>query len=234
MLFEKLNNIFRGFGTLLFPPYCYACERSLAAGESLICTYCRVRLPYTDIPHKEPDAVLKHRFSGEINLKHALAYLYFKRSGRVQRLLHALKYQGIQEIGLVLGQWYGQTLAENGFQAAFDQILPVPLHAAKRRQRGYNQSESFALGLSQALQVPVSNQVLTRQVNTSSQTHKTRAERWQNVAHVFQVSQRTCIQDQRLLLVDDVLTTGATLEAGALTLLQAGCREVSIGVIAAA
>ena len=107
-MLARLNNIFRGFGTLLFPPYCYACERSLAVGESLICTYCRIRLPYTDIPHLEPDAVLKHRFSGEINLKYALAYLYFKRSGRVQRLLHALKYQGVQEIGLLLGQWYGR------------------------------------------------------------------------------------------------------------------------------
>jgi ComF family protein len=234
MMLKKLNNIFHGFGTLLFPPYCYACERSLARGEDMICTYCRIRLPYTDIPHKETDTLLKHRFSGELDLKYALAFLYFKRAGRVQRLLHALKYQGVQEIGLVLGRWYGETLGENGFQQAFDHILPVPLHAAKKRQRGYNQSESFARGLSQALQVPVACQVLSRQVNTATQTHKSRAERWQNVAHVFQVSQPALIRDQRLLLVDDVLTTGATLEAGALTLLKAGCREVSIGVIAAA
>lgn len=233
-MLRSLNNIFRGFGALLFPPYCYACDRSLAAGETLICTYCRIRLPYTDIPNKETDTVLKHRFSGEINLKHALAYLYFKRSGRVQRLLHALKYQGVEEIGQMLGQWYGQTLRENNFQAAFDQILPLPLHAAKQRQRGYNQSESFARGLSLALEIPLANQVLTRRVNTSSQTHKSRAERWQNVAQVFHVSQPAVIENQRLLLVDDVLTTGATLEAGALTLVKAGCREVSIGVIAAA
>jgi ComF family protein len=219
---------------LLFPPYCYACERALASGESLICTYCRIRLPYTDIPHKEPDAALKHRFSGQVRLQHALAYLYFKRSGRVQRLLHALKYQGAQEIGLLLGQWYGEILREHGFQTAFDQILPVPLHVAKKRQRGYNQSESFARGLGQALQVPVSDQVLSRQVDTSSQTHKTRAERWQNVEHVFRVTRPALLQGQRVLLVDDVLTTGATLEACALTLLKAGCPEVSIGVIAAA
>ena len=233
-MLQGLNNIFRDFGSLLFPPYCYACDRALATGESLICTYCRIRLPYTDIPHKEPDASLKHRFSGQVNLKHALAYLYFKRSGRVQRLLHALKYQGVQEIGLLLGQWYGETLREHGFQSSFDHIVPVPLHAAKKRQRGYNQSESFARGLGQALQMPVSERVLSRQVNTSSQTHKTRDERWQNVAHVFQVNQPAGIHDQRVLLVDDVLTTGATLEAGALTLLKAGCREVSVAVIAAA
>ena len=127
-----------------------------------------------------------------------------------------------------------ETLSENGFQAAFDYILPVPLHAAKRRQRGYNQSETFAQGLGQALQVPVASQVLTRQVNTSSQTHKTRAERWQNVEHVFQVAQPELVRDRRVLLVDDVLTTGATLEACALTLVRAGCREVSVGAIAAA
>jgi len=233
-MLNRLNNIFRDFGTLLFPAYCHACDRSLASGEVLICTYCRIRLPYTNIPHKEPDTLLKHRFSGQIDLRYALAYLYFKRSGRVQRLLHALKYQGVQEIGLLLGQWYGETLREHGFQGAFDQILPVPLHAAKRRQRGYNQSESFAQGLGQALQVPVSEQVLCRQVNTSSQTHKTRDERWQNVAHVFRVSQPAAVAHQRVLLVDDVLTTGATLEACALTLRKAGCQEVSEGVIAAA
>jgi predicted amidophosphoribosyltransferase len=108
------------------------------------------------------------------------------------------------------------------------------LHVAKKRQRGYNQSESFARGLGLALQMPVSERVLSRQVNTSSQTHKSRDERWQNVAHVFQVDQAAGIHDQRVLLVDDVLTTGATLEAGALTLLKAGCREVSVAVIAAA
>lgn len=233
-MLSRLNNIFRGFGSLLFPPYCYACERSLASGESLVCTYCRIRLPYTDIPHKASDTALKLRFSGQIQLRYALAYLYFKRSGRVQRLLHALKYQGVQEIGLQLGQWYGETLSEHGFQAAFDQILPVPLHAARKRQRGYNQSASFARGLGQALQLPVSEHALCRQVNTSSQTHRTRAERWHNVQHVFRVIQPGSLQQQRVLLVDDVLTTGATLEACARTLLKAGCREVSVGVIAAA
>ncbi|MGV3503100.1 MAG: ComF family protein [Adhaeribacter sp.] len=229
-----LNNIFRDFGALLFPGYCYACEKALVKGESLICTYCRMRLPYTNIPHQEPDAALKHRFSGQVNLQHALAFLYFKRAGRVQRLLHALKYQGQQEIGLLLGQWYGEALRPHGFGQAFDQILPVPLHAARRRQRGYNQSESFAQGLSQALEVPVATQALARQVATSSQTHKSRAERWRNVEQVFRVTQPELVRDRRVLLVDDVLTTGATLEACALTLVRAGCREVSVGAIAAA
>ncbi len=167
-------------------------------------------------------------------MQHVLAYLYFNRAGRTQQLLHALKYRGVQEVGELLGKWYGHSLREAGYNHAFELIVPVPLHIRKKRQRGYNQSDSFARGLAAALDLPWSNQVLKRTQYTSSQTHKSRPERWENVAEVFRVTNQDIIKEKKVLLVDDVITTGATLEACGLTLLKAGCEEVSVCTIAAA
>jgi len=230
-----LKNIFSDFLTLLFPEYCYACERTLARGETIICTHCRLRLPYTNVHLAEPQHnVLAVRFFGKVPIQHTLAYLYFNRAGRVQRLLHALKYKGVQEVGITLGNWYGHNLREAGFAEAFDVIVTVPLHPRKQRQRGYNQTDSFAQGLAAALALPWSGQALKRTQYTASQTRKSRPERWANVEQVFQVNKPELIAEKRILLVDDVITTGATLEACALMLLNAGCRQVSVCTIAAA
>jgi len=234
-MLKELDNIWQDFISLLFPGYCYACQESLAKGENVICTNCRLKLPYTNVHLQEKaDNLLLHRFFGKVPVKQAFAYLYFRRSGRVQHLLHALKYKGVQEIGELLGNWYGRQLREINFNAELDLILPVPLHRQKKQKRGYNQADSFARGLSSALEVPWHDQVLIREKNTSSQTNKSRPERWANVAEVFKVAQPELVVGKRILLVDDVLTTGATLEACALMVLQAGAKEVSISTIAAA
>lgn len=230
-----LKNIISDFLTLIFPEFCQACERTLVAGEDLVCTHCRLKLPYTNV-HLQPPELnpLAIRFYGKLPIKHVLAYLYFNRAGRTQRLLHALKYRGVQEVGELLGNWYGHTLRETGYACSFELIIPVPLHPRKRRQRGFNQSDSFAKGLASALDLPWNNQILQRTRFTSSQTHKSRPERWENVADVFRVIDGIMVQNKKLLLVDDVITTGATLEACGLTLLQAGCAEVNVCTIAAA
>ena len=234
-MLKEINNVFQDFIFLLFPEYCYACQESLVKGENIICTSCRIKLPYTNVHLLDKtDNVLLHRFFGKVPVKQALAYLYFRRSGRVQHLLHALKYKGVQEIGELLGNWYGRQLRESAFNTELDLILPVPLHRIKKQKRGYNQSDSFARGLSTALEVPWHDQVLIRQKNTRSQTNKSRPERWENVAEVFKVAKPDLVVDKRILIVDDVLTTGATLEACVLTVLQAGAKEVSIATIAAA
>lgn len=220
---------------LIFPRVCLACTEPLARGEDHLCTGCRAALPYTDY-HLLPEAEnpLARRFWGKVPVRHALSYLRFLRRGRVQHLLHQLKYQGQQDVGRVLGRWYGAELARHGLAPDFDLIVPVPLHPRKLARRGYNQSDSFAEGMALGLGVSWSPLALRRTENTTSQTRKNRTERWQNVAEVFEVAAPDLVQQQRILLVDDVLTTGATLEACAAVLLAAGCREVSIATIACA
>ncbi|RDC65679.1 ComF family protein [Adhaeribacter pallidiroseus] len=234
-MLAPITNIFADFISLLFPQECLACQELLARGEKSVCTECRINLPYTN-SHLlfNSDNGLLQRFYNKVPVKYAFAYLYFNRSGRVQKLLHALKYKGHEEVGETLGNWYGAELKENNYHQQFDVIIPVPLHTKKLKKRGYNQSDSFAKGLAQMLEVNWQPHILKRTADTSTQTKKTRLERWQNVGQLFTVADPASIQNKRILLVDDVMTTGATLEACALVLLEAGAQEVSVAAIAAA
>ncbi|MBD1397423.1 ComF family protein [Pontibacter sp. JH31] len=208
----------------------------MARGEQYICTECNVRLPYTDLHLFGATELnmLQQRFWGKVPIRYAFSYLHFKPKGRVQRLLHKLKYKGAHELGEHLGRRYGSVLLDHHYAKQFDLILPVPLHRLKLRRRGYNQSDGFAKGLSEAMQVEWSNGVLMRNIDTDTQTKKSRLDRWQNVEKVFEVKLPEKVTGKRVLLVDDVLTTGATLEACAAILLESGCSEVSVVTIAAA
>ncbi|MHC2990566.1 hypothetical protein OB13_02805, partial [Pontibacter sp. HJ8] len=214
---------------------CYACDNPLARGEKYICTDCNVKLPYTNFHvHGATELnTLQQRFWGKVPVRFAFAYLYFRPKGRVQRLLHRLKYKGAQELGEQLGKRYGALLSDHRYADQFDLILPVPLHRLKLRRRGYNQSDGFAKGLSDALKVEWSSSILVRNTDTATQTKKSRLDRWQNVEKVFEVKKPELVKGKRVLLVDDVLTTGATLEACAVVLLESGCQEVSVATIAA-
>lgn len=221
---------------LFFPESCFACDGVLARGEKYICTECNVKLPYTDF-HKHGATelnTLQRRFWGKVPVRYAFSYFTFQNKGRVQRLLHQLKYKGAKELGEHLGQRYGSILQEHQYHEQFDLIVPVPLHKQKQRKRGYNQSAHFALGLAAAMEVPTNGGILVRTINTSTQTRKDRLNRWQNVEQVFEVKKTETIAGKHILIVDDVLTTGATLEACAVALLNAGASEVSVVTIAAA
>ncbi|WP_233555599.1 ComF family protein [Pontibacter oryzae] len=222
--------------SLLFPESCYACSGALARGEKFICTNCSIKLPYTDfhVHGATEHNPLQRRFWGKVPVRFAFAYLYFVPKGRVQRLLHQLKYKGAQELGEHLGQRYGSLLSDHQYNQHFDVIVPVPLHKYKMRRRGYNQAESFGLGLSQSMNLPSYGHALVRKANTATQTRKNRFDRWKNVEDVFQVPRPEQVRDKHVLLVDDVMTTGATLEACAVVLLAAGAKEVSVVTIAAA
>lgn len=227
------SEILRDFVSLFFPWPCLACGESLLKGEITICTNCLLELPETD-HHLHADNPLLHRLSYRIPIRYGMACYRFTKNGRIQSLLHALKYKGHHEIGTQLGRVYGDKLLAVGMYSQFDLIIPVPLHISRKRKRGYNQSAKFAEGLAEKLMVPFSELAITRMHKTETQTKKSRASRWENIANVFSVSLPELITDRSILLVDDVITTGATLEACARALLGAGPRELSIACIAEA
>ncbi|OFY64046.1 MAG: competence protein [Bacteroidetes bacterium RIFCSPLOWO2_02_FULL_36_8] len=228
-----LKSALRDFISLIYPHTCFACKRLLVRGEKFICTHCHYKLPVTDY-HQNPDNELQRRFWGKVPLKYTFAYLHFVRGGRVQKLLHNLKYGNAPGISEFLGNNYGRMLMKSGYKGLFDLVTAVPLHPAKLRKRGYNQSEGFAKGISVNLGAAFSTSVLRRTVATSTQTKKNRMARWKNVETVFAPCKGIDLKEQRVLIIDDVLTTGSTLEACANVLLANGCKEVSIAVIAAA
>lgn len=217
------------FISLFFPRYCYGCREALVRGEYLICTRCVHDLPRTDY-HKHRKNALFERLHGRISLQQALAFLRFEKETAVQHLLHALKYGHHPEIGEMLGRVYGQELKHH---ISIDAVIPVPLHSARRRSRGYNQSASFAKGLSVALGCQCVESSLVRIRKTETQTRKSRLSRWRNVEDAFAIADCRPIQGQRVLLVDDVITTGATIEACG-RLLSTQCQSLSIACIAVA
>ncbi|MBW8051681.1 MAG: ComF family protein [Cytophagales bacterium] len=221
------------FISMVFPEYCYACNESLVKGEQYICTHCRYQLPQTDY-HKNIDNNLFRRFWGKVPLKYALSYFKYIRGGKVQQVLHKFKYEGVKELGELLGNWYGNILVQHKFNLAFDIIIPVPLHQKKLRKRGFNQSDMFAGGLSKMMDVEWSQHIMKREILNPTQTNKKRYQRYENVKGIFKVIAQEKITNKRVLIVDDVVTTGSTLEACAMTVLENGCKEVSIATIAAA
>lgn len=226
-------NALTDFVGLFFPEYCRGCSDALVYGEDLICTRCLLNLPRSDY-HLEIENPFFNKFRGRIKVDCVIAYLKFVKGSSAQHLLHALKYKNQSEIGVALGRLYGSDLVNAGYKGKFDLIVPVPLHRMKRKRRGYNQSEEFGKGLAGVLGVPCCDDVLFRRIDTQTQTRKSKLNRWNNVSDVFLVKRRDAIQDKKVLLVDDVVTTGATLEACGASLLDAGSSSVSFACIAAA
>lgn len=206
-----LTSYFKAFLNLLFPGLCDACGDPLAGNENRICTSCLAKLPFTHY-WKSADNPVSSLFWGRIRLENAASMLFFEKESALQHLIHNLKYKGKNEIGIVLGKISGVKLQDTPFATA-DLIIPIPLHASRQRKRGYNQSEMIAKGLSTILNIPVENKAVIRCKATRSQTAKTRFERWMNVEGAFQVIQPEVLTGKHLLVVDDVVTTGATSEA---------------------
>lgn len=226
------NGVLEDFISLFYPRYCRGCYNSLVKGEDLICTQCLLEMPKSYY-HLQRENPFYQKFRGRLPVHHVMTLFKFVKESRVQHVLHALKYKQQPELGEMLGKVYGQDLLEANFKNAFDLIIPVPLHIARRRIRGYNQSEEFGKGLSEILGIPCDDTYMTRKSMSETQTDKTKLSRWENVEKIFQVINATPIVEKRVLLVDDVVTTGATLEACGQALIGAGCRELSIACIAA-
>ncbi len=234
-MFRFIHLLISSFGDQLFPLLCLGCSQSLESKGSMLCISCRMDLPETG-QHREPyDPKLLNKFAGKVPIQFIASYLYFKKSGVVQKLIHHIKYKGQKEAAKELANWYGsQLLTECKHIDSIDLIIAVPLHKNRFRQRGYNQSEWIAASLGDALHLPTYNNVLFRNRFEESQTHKNRLERWKNVMSVFSVENPNLIRGKNVMLVDDVLTTGATLESCATELLNSGCKSISIVTLAVA
>jgi len=202
---------------LLFPSVCSACGNTLFQWERMVCTRCRSFLPKTGYELTE-DNPLARLFYGKVRLKAVTACFFFSKEGKVQHLIHELKYKNNPEAGVFLGQELGKTICEAPLFQGIDYLIPVPLHPKREQKRGYNQSLMIAKGVSEVTGVPVGADFLIRSVNTETQTHKSKAERWENVKDIFMVRHPEQLEGKQVLLIDDVLTTGATLEACALKL----------------
>ncbi|MEI6433226.1 MAG: phosphoribosyltransferase family protein [Bacteroidota bacterium] len=200
------------FTSLIFPRICAACGNSLWKHEDVICHSCEFHLPKTNFHFSEDNPVARI-FWGRASLFSGAAFLYFNKGNKVQQLVHQLKYKGRKDIGIFLGSFYGQTLKYAPLFNCADLIIPVPLHKKKYMKRGYNQSEQFGIGLSSAMKIPVNRHLLIRTKATETQTRKSRFRRYQNVREIFLVKEPEQWRGKHLLLVDDVVTTGATLES---------------------
>jgi ComF family protein len=225
--------MFKDFFDLVFPDICISCENALLKGEKNICIVCMHKLPKTDF-HLEKDNELCRKLWGRVPLKFGLAYLQFNKGGRVQNILHHIKYKEAKEAAVMLGNWYSEDLYKAGYANKFDLIVPVPLHKKKLRKRGYNQSTCFAQGLAEGLEINYSEKILIREKEQSSQTNKNRIDRWSNVKEIYKINDPSEIINKKILLADDVATTGATIEVCAQELLKAGAAEISIAVMAIA
>ncbi len=205
-----LNNVWEDLESLLFPPHCPICGTRLAAGAHLVCTRCRLEAPLTYF-WRSYDNPLSRSFWGLLPIEQASAFLYFARGSGWRRLIHDFKYHGGWRFAREMGVWYGSELAQSDQFRSIDLILPIPLHWRKRLLRGYNQSEYLAEGMSQAMGIPIDRHSVIRHRNNPSQAMRTREERWANVEDLFTVRHPERLQGKHLLLVDDVLTTRATM-----------------------
>ncbi|MBP1840270.1 ComF family protein [Formosa algae] len=225
-MFGALFNIF-------FPRVCYSCQNILADGEQTLCTDCRHRLPITQF-HFNNDNSVANVLYGRVKIEQATALLRFEKKGITQKLMHQLKYKGKEPIGAFLGDWLGGELQTLDAYKSIDAVIPVPLHKNKLKKRGYNQVEKFGIQLAEALEAKYLDDVLIKINNTNSQVSKNRLSRWTNSDAVFSVQHLEKINNKHLLLVDDIITTGATMEACANLLLRGENVKISIATMAIA
>lgn len=215
---------------LLFPRVCYGCKGQLLKAESTICLECLHSLPIAAF-HKTGSEILKNRFYGRFLTKNATSLLYFQKRGLTQELLHNLKYRGKQEISFFFGKWLGAELADTIAYNGIEMVIPVPLHKQKLKKRGYNQVEGFGKEIASALNVPYRDDILIKISKSGSQVFKTRILRFE-AEEEFSIQNLGEVENKHILLVDDIITTGATLEKCALQLLKGENVSISIATIA--
>ena len=221
----------KDFFSLIYPELCSVCSRSLFKHEKVICTKCYHHLAraYFAIDPRNPAARV---FWGRVPLQRVVVAFLYNKGNALQQLIHTFKYRGHKQIGIFLGEELGKEINSIDELKDISYIIPVPLHPKKKKKRGFNQSEVIANGIANKLGAQVNTNILIRRSFSSTQTRKSKFERWQNVENIFELTSPEAIENKHILLVDDVITTGATMEACVQCLLRAKGVKISVGAVA--
>lgn len=218
---------------LFFPHCCIVCGTPLIQGEEFLCTRCNINLPRTNY-HLLPENPIEKMFWGKVDLVHASSYVFYHRGSELRKIVRRMKYTGQKEVGQAMGRFMASELFTSGFFEGIDILIPVPLHPKKLKKRGYNQSEWLAKGIAVITGLPILSSAVARVKNVETQTHKTPFERWENVENIFVLQHPEEIKGKHLLLIDDVLTTGATVLSCMYALSEAEDIKISLLTMAVA
>ncbi len=214
---------------LFIPNNCKACGKGLNAGEEFVCWMCATELPKTNF-HKTKNNPVEKLLWGRMHVQKATAWLHYGKGSMVQRLLYELKYNGQQQLGVYLGESMAHDLMKDGFLNDIDVLIPIPLHKKKQYKRGYNQSHLLAEGLAKVSGIEVDKTSVIRQIANPTQTRKSRSSRWENVSNIMKVVDTMKLEGKHVLLVDDVITTGSTMEA--MTSVMETIPKIKISILA--
>lgn len=216
---------------LVFPRNCLLCDTDLNHQEKGICRKCSHKLPYTKFEFSKNNAV-DQLFWGKVKIERAMAMLFFRKGERPQKILHHIKYRKAKDLGISMGEILGKRLVDAHFLDDIDVIIPVPLHPRRLKHRGYNQSELIAQGITKVTGIKLIPNAIVRQSHTETQTKKSRYERHENVHRVFVIPNTKPLEGRHVLLIDDVVTTGSTLEACASQLANIQNIKISVAALA--
>lgn len=227
MKMKGLQHLFN----LFYPDTCVCCDQYLLDQEKIICIECRLDLPFIETGNSTYNPLLE-TLKGKVFVEEGTSFLYYHPEGKVKKLIHQLKYKNNQKVGIFLGEWLGQKLLETKAYNSIDYIIPVPLHKDKLRLRGYNQLTKFGETLSSILNIEYLEGVLIRNTMAKTQTLKKRLDRFKSLVNNFSIINADLLKNKHVLLIDDVVTTGATLEACCNELLKVEGMKISIVTIA--
>jgi ComF family protein len=230
---QALKKIISSTLHLFYPHLCNGCNSDVLNNDSLLCFECINNLPHTQYAKFENNPIEKI-FWGRLPIQAAFSEFYFDKESLIQHLIHQLKYKNNQQIGVFLGEMMGNSISNSSLYKNIDALIPLPLFPDKERKRGYNQAKVICDGISNTTNIPVLNNIVVRQRFTETQTRKHRTERWQNVAESFALNNPKALEGKHILLIDDVITTGATLEACGNAILQIPNTKLSIATLALA
>ena len=223
--------MFHDFVNLLYPTVCHICEAELLKNEQILCTSCLHDLPVTRY-HLDNENPVKKVFYGRVKIEKATSLLHFRKKSGVQHLIHDLKYRGHREIGTYLGKWLGEELSQIPEYLEIDLVIPVPLHKSRLKERGYNQVENFGKEIARSLMAEYRDDILLKISSTQTQTFKDRLSRWGKLEETLIIQNIEAATNKHILIVDDLVTTGSTIEACAHKLFEVPDIKLSVATMA--